>query len=1108
MKINALEALGSSQTQSHRLGDFSPQLTAIHGPQRSGKSALFDLAATLLFGKDPDARSRYSGRREVRGDAYETHSTGLNSGLVEGSLSISSQRGNFTLRREHDGTREGRLSLSAETGGAVDQGTMSDLLAGLSPQLLSQLYAIDFADGAHIQPLLSSQFASDFSQAHRTETNRRETGPRTANTVCRDHTPTSQAGTRTTEIDRRLVDQLVVRRDELALQIEKQISEGRRDSSEIERELTELDRVLGEKKTQEDQLRGELQRLAGHLATVESRLRYFSMEATLRRGPQIDSAEHQAQLAELDAEIARCRTTLSDLQSREAVVRRDLATVHADGTADNAASLADQRVTLSVLERLMDDLDAETALLARAHEPGRCIAPEAHARITPVAELLRQQMYTLCGQLTEQERAARRRQLHAESRHLSRSQSDLSEQLEHLLERRQELTHEAQLAGQPVMLLPQSPVEQHCQCEHHREFLSESEAMLLGSSQRGRFEETAETERHELRRRCDDVESSLQRITRERADLQQRWDALQQERAALLGRTSVDALREELRRCEEELKNTLSRPADFATHRTGVWRASDVLAQLTNGRLNQIRLPRDGSQPTIVSRTGQTRQLSELSAGEHDQVALSIVLAMISSHSADGTHLPLLLDEPFLRQSSTDTIAMASVLDEFARGGNQIVVFTGDRDAVRHFESLRVSVRSLSEKRESARPEPVVARPVRTETPEQTETKLERHIVRESVDPATLSAESGPRLRVRSEWTQTDDSQQIYYLQTDASLTEFPVLGVDTQAKFSALGIETVAQLLEADCDWVAAKLDLPHVSAKTVRLWQSHMSLMCFVAGVALDDAQVLSACDIDSPAELSGMDIDAVATLIERFLTSERGRRYAALRRRYSRESLSNWQSNSRSSRSNWERYTSRWNNQRSESRRSRSEREGKRRSKRSTEQSSQKGERRERQSTRSSSSRKRTTRPAKELRFLLERSSQVADAPSIGPKTAERLASVGIRSVADLLHADAASTAEELDVSHIKAETIATWQHQARLVCCIPELRGYGAQLLVGCGLTEPKQIAGATEEELFRKIRSFSRTTAGQRILRDGKVPNRDKIAEWIDYAGHMRPLEAA
>ena len=150
----------------------------------------------------------------------------------------------------------------------------------------------------------------------------------------------------------------------------------------------------------------------------------------------------------------------------------------------------------------------------------------------------------------------------------------------------------------------------------------------------------------------------------------------------------------------------------------------------------------------------------------------------------------------------------------------------------------------------------------------------------------------------------------------------------------------------------------------------------------------------------------------------------------------------------------------------------------------------------------------RTRRERRFHLEREKPVEEAPSIGPKTAERLATVGIRSVADLLNADPESTAEELGVRHINAETIAKWQHQARLVCRIPDIRGYAAQLLVECGFTEPEQIAVANVDEVVDRILQFCATKAGQRTLRNGKPPEADTIEEWVQSAAHTRPLEAA
>jgi hypothetical protein len=145
---------------------------------------------------------------------------------------------------------------------------------------------------------------------------------------------------------------------------------------------------------------------------------------------------------------------------------------------------------------------------------------------------------------------------------------------------------------------------------------------------------------------------------------------------------------------------------------------------------------------------------------------------------------------------------------------------------------------------------------------------------------------------------------------------------------------------------------------------------------------------------------------------------------------------------------------------------------------------------------------------LRFLLDRSSPVTAAPSIGPLAAEGLAKVGIRTVADLLNASPESTAEEMGGTRITAAVISRWQSEARLACRIPGLRRCGARLLVACDLNEPEQVAGADATELTKKVQAFCRTPRGQKIIRNGKTPSRRRIAQWIRHAAQMRPMEAA
>lgn len=123
----------------------------------------------------------------------------------------------------------------------------------------------------------------------------------------------------------------------------------------------------------------------------------------------------------------------------------------------------------------------------------------------------------------------------------------------------------------------------------------------------------------------------------------------------------------------------------------------------------------------------------------------------------------------------------------------------------------------------------------------------------------------------------------------------------------------------------------------------------------------------------------------------------------------------------------------------------------------------------------------------------------APSIGPKTAERFAMAGIRTVADFLAADPDATALKLGARHITPEIIVEWQDQARLVTAIPGLRGGHAQLLTGAGLRSIEAIADASPDDLCARVLAFAATSAGQRILRDGDAPDIERIKGWIDGA---------
>ncbi len=135
----------------------------------------------------------------------------------------------------------------------------------------------------------------------------------------------------------------------------------------------------------------------------------------------------------------------------------------------------------------------------------------------------------------------------------------------------------------------------------------------------------------------------------------------------------------------------------------------------------------------------------------------------------------------------------------------------------------------------------------------------------------------------------------------------------------------------------------------------------------------------------------------------------------------------------------------------------------------------------------------------RLYLQPSDDVEKAPSIGPKMAERLYSLGVKTVADLFAADPDTLSDKLDQRNVSDETIVDWQDQARLVCSVPGLRGTHAQLLVGAGYRTREAIADAAEDKLCSAVLTFAISSEGHRILRDGTPPDIERIKGWLENA---------
>jgi predicted flap endonuclease-1-like 5' DNA nuclease len=145
------------------------------------------------------------------------------------------------------------------------------------------------------------------------------------------------------------------------------------------------------------------------------------------------------------------------------------------------------------------------------------------------------------------------------------------------------------------------------------------------------------------------------------------------------------------------------------------------------------------------------------------------------------------------------------------------------------------------------------------------------------------------------------------------------------------------------------------------------------------------------------------------------------------------------------------------------------------------------------------KAETAAQKEARARLSREQLVVDAPSIGPKTANRLNVIGVKTVGDLLALTPEEAAQRIKASHINAGVIRDWQAQALLACSLPDLNGTNAQILVGAGVYSLEDLASIDIDSLMDAIELFAASNEGGRLLRDGAGPGRAQVEAWIKSA---------
>ncbi|WP_278473065.1 DUF4332 domain-containing protein [Gimesia maris] len=563
----------------------------------------------------------------------------------------------------------------------------------------------------------------------------------------------------------------------------------------------------------------------------------------------------------------------------------------------------------------------------------------------------------------------------------------------------------------------------------------------------------------------EDIEQDLVTTAENMGRLKQDYQNAKTDRSAVQLRFQREQILEQIRQASEEWFTTelsavglqkLQAEFERTSQPETLAIASDYLRQLTNGRYCNIWTPLGEQYPKVDDNEGHTLTVSELSSGTREQLFLAIRLAMVERFRNNGVELPMVLDDVLVNFDQSRTQAAIETLISVAEKGQQILFFTCHLHLTRLFEEQGKPAVWLTE--ESSKQE--TSSPRLSQLPVATEQQLQPAPSNQS----STAVLEGPL-----------PAEPIYQLEWLSPLHELSSLNQFQIQKLNQAGIHSIAQLLSQSADELST-LSAEEISAGLIFEWQSQARLASCIRGIKPQQATFLVQCGITEPGDITSMSCTELWSLIDSSLPAETSVTEALVQE---------WFQSAHQARTfQLQKPTP-------------------------TEQKPQQPAPQERRDYRrdGSHSDSGNTKPITPP-FYLNRSMPVEQAPSIGPKTAHRLEKVGIFSVNDFLECNPENVANQLNVSHIKERTIRIWKKQAKLVCCVPGLRGHDAQILVACGFYEPDQIVRTSPQELYGKVKSFVKTSEGQQIIRGGKRPDFNEITDWIQWSQKARKLHAA
>lgn len=334
-------------------------------------------------------------------------------------------------------------------------------------------------------------------------------------------------------------------------------------------------------------------------------------------------------------------------------------------------------------------------------------------QILPIPEGLAAQLSRLVAELEKHARSGKERELLRQRwDQLHEKQKRLSASAQHIIRNRQQLFDAHGLAGMADFRESQERASKSAKMRKERDRRIQTIAKLSNG------EYTPKRLQGMLDERSTELVDKLKQLEREHETIDRDLNSLQQ-RAATLKKKLDEQMQD--RRCEqkelalqcvdEKIRNAATQwqrsalislvldkvKKTYETKRQPVAlaEASTHLERLTEGRYVRIWTPMGQESLCVDDSKGNVLPVEKLSRGTRELVFLALRLALVSSYNRRGANMPIVLDDVFVNFDDQRAQAVATVLADIARNGQQMLIFTCHERIRTIFHELEHDVRDL-----------------------------------------------------------------------------------------------------------------------------------------------------------------------------------------------------------------------------------------------------------------------------------------------------------------------------------------------------------------------------------------------------------------------------